>query len=250
MTPTTPTLRWRSIDRHRFSTVSLDQQLPDDHPVPSLWEFTAHLDLAHFHRPTKAVEGHPDAPSIPTRLLFALWLFSLSEGCASAHALAEACVDHLPYQWLCGGQPVNYHTLADFYSANAAAIHTLFVEHVARLRAHGLIDLSRVTVAGRKVIANSDKARFHREPTWQRHRQEAEEHLVQVLAEAASPSRSAAQVAGPPPRRPRAAAALGPGRGPGPTASATAADDGPCLDAPDPGAGFGNRPGRRQDEEE
>src|SRR5947209_6221878 len=155
-TPDTPRLRLRPIDRTTISTVSLDRQLPADHPVRALWDFSEHLDLAAFVRPAKAVEGRPGAPVIPARLLFTLWLYALSEGCASAHALAEACVDHLPYQWLCGGRPVNYHTLADFYSANGTAIHALFVEHVAALRSHGLLDLSCLTLDGRKVVANVD----------------------------------------------------------------------------------------------
>lgn len=177
MSADVPSVRYRPIDRTQRSLVSLDEQLPDDHPVRDLWDFTAHLDLSAFERPDKAVEGHPGAPVIPARLLFALWLYATIEGVCSSRRLAELTTRDLPYQWLCGGGPVGHHTLSDFYSRHESALHALFVEHVAALRQHGLIDLSEVTVDGRKVPASASKESFHRQPTLERHLTEAEEHL-------------------------------------------------------------------------
>jgi transposase len=178
-----PAVRYRPIDRSRVSAVSLDQQLPDDHPVRMIWEFVTRLDLSPVVRPAKAVEGHPGAPIIDGRLLFALWLFAVSEGIRSARRLSELCGRDLPYQWLCGGSAVNYHTLADFYADNGNAVQAVFVEHLAALREQGLIDLWQVTVDGRKVLANAAKETFHREPTLQRHLDEARAHLERLQAE-------------------------------------------------------------------
>jgi transposase len=174
---TPPPVRYRPIDRTQRSNVSLDEQLPDDHPVRLLWDFTEHLDLSAFDRPHKAVQGHPGAPVVPARLLFALWLFATIEGVCSSRRLAELCTRDLPYQWLCGGTPVGYHTLADFYSCHESALRELFVEHVAALRQHDLIDLTEVTVDGRKVPASASKESFHRQGTLERHLQQAEQHL-------------------------------------------------------------------------
>lgn len=191
LNPAAPQVRYRPIDRSRFSCVSLDVQLPADHPVRTIWQFTCGVDLSAFDRPSKAVEGVPGAPVIPPTVLFALWLFAVSEGVGSGRRLAELCERDLPYQWLCGGVAVNYHTLNDFYSSNADALHALFVEHVAALRQEGLIDLSRVTLDGRKVAAAVSKESLHREGTLENHLEEAKRHLEAVLAERDDPAGNA-----------------------------------------------------------
>jgi transposase len=195
MIPLSPPVRYRSIDRSLVSAVSLDQQLPDDHPVRSLWDFASRTDLQPFLRPTKAVEGHPGAPVLPAQLLFALWLWALSDGCGSARRLAALCGRDLPYQWLCGGLRPNYHTLADFFSRNGDALHQTFIEHLAALRQHELIELSRLTLDGRKIHANASKDSYHREATLQEHLRQVREHVEAVLAEGQDGTRNAAQQA-------------------------------------------------------
>jgi transposase len=189
-----PAVRYRVPDRTQVSAVSLDEQLPDPHPARSIWAFVTHLDLSAFVRPSKAVAGHPGPDVIPASLLFALWLFALTDGIRSARRLAELCTRDLPYQWLCGGRPVNYHTLADFYARHGDALREQFIEHIAALRAQELIDLWQVTVDGRKVPANAAKGSFHRAPTLQAHLQEARDHLdrLDARAEAAAGARQAA----------------------------------------------------------
>jgi transposase len=190
----TAAVRYRAIDRSQASTVSLDEQLPDDHEVRALWHFVRQLDLTAFRHPAKAVEGHPGAPLIPTELLFALWLFATIEGVASARLLSDKCTRDLPYQWLCGGHAVNYHTLAAFYAEHGAALHALFVEHIAALRHQGLITLTQVTLDGRKVTANASKDCYRREGTLQRHLDEAAAHLRQLQTQR-DPALSAGQAA-------------------------------------------------------
>ncbi len=182
MSPAPAAPRFRPIDRSRVSSASLDAQLPADHPVRALWAFVEQLDLAAFHGPIKAVEGHPGAPVVPAALLFALWLLATTEGVVSARQLTEKCGRDLPYQWLCGGEPVNYHSLSDFYSDHGAALHRLFIEYIAALRQQGLIPLQTVTLDGRKLPASASKDCYRREGTLQRHLEEATRHVQQVAA--------------------------------------------------------------------
>lgn len=181
-----PAVRYRVLDRHRCSTISLDQQLAADHPVRFVWDFVGQLDLGDFVRPCRAVQGHPGAPVWPSPVLFALWLFAFIDGSLSARRLARLCRRDLPFQWLCGGEPVNYHTLADFYAQNEEPLRHLFVEHVAALLQQQLIQLRTVTLDGRKVRADASKDHFHREPTLQTHLDQARarlEELEQARAE-------------------------------------------------------------------
>jgi transposase len=189
-----PAPRFRAIDRSRVSSVSLDQQLPDPHPARIVWDFVCQLDLSRFDRPHKAVEGRPGAPIVPARLLFALWLYAVLEGVQSARHLAELCERDLPFQWLCGGDPVSYHLLSDFYSQHGPALRQTQVEHVAALRLHGLVELSETTIDGRKVPASASKDSHRRDGTLRRHLEEAERHLAGLQAQKdEGPARSARQ---------------------------------------------------------
>ena len=172
---TQPKPRYRTLDRWTRSRVSLDEQLPDDHPVRTLWQFTSQLDFADFDADVKAVEGHPGKPPWPPQMLFTLWLFALIDGVCRARELARRCCRDLPYQWLCGGQRPDYHTLSDFHARHHDRIHQRFVEHVAVLRSQGLIRLQRVALDGTKRPGNAGNASHHREPTLQRHLQQAEQ---------------------------------------------------------------------------
>jgi Transposase DDE domain len=99
---------------------------------------------------------------------------------------------------LCGGSGPNYHTLATFYAAHGDFLDATFVDILATLSAHGLLKAKAIAVDGRKVPANASKESFHREPTLNRHRQEAEDHVAalreqRVHAQASSNQQAAAR---------------------------------------------------------
>jgi transposase len=173
-----PAPRYRPVDRDRCSHASLDQQLPPDHEVRAVWHVVEQLDFAAFHARVKAVEGHPGKPPFRPDVLFALWLYACQRGVGSARDLHRHCTEDLPFQWLCGGDPPDYHTLADFYAGHSERLHGLFVSQVAALRSQGLIDLRRVTLDGTKVPGDASEEGFHREPTLQRHVAEAAAHVA------------------------------------------------------------------------
>ena len=173
-----PAPRYRSLDRDRCSHASLDQQLPPEHEVRAVWDLVQHLDFAAYHAGVKAVEGRPGKPPFRPDVLCALWLYACLLGVGSARALHRHSAEDLPFQWLCGGDPPDYHTLADFYADHGQRLHDLFVSHVAALRSQGLIGLKRVTLDGTKVAAAASDEAFHREPTLQRHLAEAEAHVA------------------------------------------------------------------------
>lgn len=173
-----PAPRYRRLDRDRYSSCTLDQLLPHDHEVRAVWFLVQELDFAAFHARVKAVEGRPGKPPFRPDVLFALWLYACLQGVGSARDLHRHCTETLPFQWLCGDDPPDYHTLADFYADHYERLHALFVSHVAALRSQGLVDLQRVTLDGTKVPADASTGAFHREPTLQRHLAEAETHVA------------------------------------------------------------------------
>ena len=172
-----PRPRYRRIDRDICSAVSVDQQLPLEHPARAIWAFTSGLDLSPFDADVKAVEGRAGRPANDPRVLFALWLFALTDGVCLARELARRCHRDLPYQWLCGGAAPDYHTLSDFHARHPDRLRALFVAHVAALRSEGLISLTRVAIDGTKRPGAAGNATYRREPTLVRHLAEAEEHV-------------------------------------------------------------------------
>ena len=178
MTGSRPAPRYRPLDRNRCSHLSLDQLLPSDHEARAVWHLVQELDFSAFHARVKAVQGHPGKPPFRPDVLFALWLLACLRGVTSSRALRRHCVETLPFQWLCGDDAPDYHTLADFYSDHSPRLHDLFVSHVAALRAQGLIDLQRVTVDGTKVPGAAGEETFHREATLQCHLAKAEAHVA------------------------------------------------------------------------
>jgi transposase len=97
--------------------LDLEGLLPEDHRARIVWAYVEGLDLTPVYQPIQAVDGDAGRPATDPKLLLALWLYATLEAVGSARALDRLCTTHLAYQWLCGGAPMNSHTLADFRTA-------------------------------------------------------------------------------------------------------------------------------------
>jgi transposase len=171
-------IRFRRIDRSRPCATSLDELLPDDHPARLIVAFVQGLDFTPLHQAIKARQGHPGAPPFEPRLLFSLWLLATVEGVASARRLRQLCQRDLAFRWICGGPAPNYHTLSTFYAEQGDFLDATFIDILAALTERGLLTPKVITVDGRKVTAHASKESFHREPTLQRHREQAEQRVA------------------------------------------------------------------------
>lgn len=161
----------------------LDELVEPDHPVRAVWAYVQGLDLAALYAPIRAVEGAPGRPATDPRLLLALWLFAISQAVGSARRLEQLCEQHVAYRWLCGGVSVNYHTLADFRVAHAAALDGLLTHSVAALVAEGLVELTRLAQDGMRVRASAGAASFRRRDTLERCHEEARARVDALKAE-------------------------------------------------------------------
>ncbi len=150
---------------------ALEDLLPAEHlarvtlaPAASagVWAMVQQLDLSAFYEAVQAVEGAPGRPITDPAVLCAVWLYATAEGVGSARQVDRLCHEHLAYQWLCGGVPVNYHTLADFRVQHEAELDTLLTQHVAALMAEGLVSLERTAQDGLRVRASAGSGSFRR----------------------------------------------------------------------------------------
>jgi len=179
-TNATPRLRLPQRDQVEIRTLALDQLLPDEHPARLVWAYVQGLDFTPLLQTIRAVQGQAGRDANDPRLLLALWLYATIDGVGSARRLDTLCGESLPYQWLCGGVSVNYHSLADFRVAHEAFLDGLLVQSVAALLQQGLINLTRVAQDGLRVRASAGKASFRRAATLKECLREAETQ-VQAL---------------------------------------------------------------------
>jgi len=171
--------RVKSIDRSQmlWRSVDVEQLIEEDHPARAIWELTGQLDLGGFYAPIAAVEGSAGRTPWDPRLLVSLWVYALSRGVSSAREVARRCEYEPGFQWLCGLEPINYHTLSDFRTQHGPALQELFVQVLGVLSAQKIVNLERVMHDGTKIQAQASRDSFHREPTLQAHLEAARQQV-------------------------------------------------------------------------
>ncbi len=162
-----PVRRLRYADHHAFpeQQQTLDQLLPDDHPIRDVGRFVRELDLTPLLEPINALPGQPGAPAFDPRILLTLWLYATLKGVGSSYQLEELCRHHLVYQWACGGQTISQRTLSGFRTAQLAYLNHLLTQSAATLMHLGVATLDEVAQDGLRVRASAGASSFHRAPT-------------------------------------------------------------------------------------
>ena len=183
--PAPPAPRLREANRTQvcLRPVDLEGLLPEDHRARIVWAYVEGLDLTPLYERIQAVEGEAGRSATDPKILLALWLYATLETVGAARALNRLCTAHIAYQWLCGGVPMNYHTLADFRTAHGAFLDTLLTQSVATLMAEGLVELERVAQDGVRVRASAGAASFRRRKTLEACLAEAEAQVRTLRAE-------------------------------------------------------------------
>jgi transposase len=163
--PGKPRLRVPVRDQMRMETASLDELLEPDHPARFIWAAVTQLDLGLWLGEIKAVEHGPGRDAIDPHVLVAVWVYAVMKAIGSAREIARLCTESLPFRWLCGDEPINYHSLSDFRSTGDDKWDNLLTQIVGSLMHAGLVTLERVAQDGMKVRANAGKSSFRRAST-------------------------------------------------------------------------------------
>ena len=154
--------RYLEADRSqlRWDMVDLDSQLPRDHRARIVWAFVDCLDLGPFYYRIGSREDGAGRPPPDPKIFLAVWLYATLEDIGSARAVNRACAMDTAFRWLCGGVPMNYHSLSDFRSANGDLLDRLLTKSVCALMAEGLASLEEVVQDGTKVRAAAGRGSF------------------------------------------------------------------------------------------
>jgi transposase len=180
--------RLRLADRWQieFRACCWDDLLPDDHQARVVWQYVAEMDLSPLLAEIKAVRHNAGRAATDPRILIALWLYATLRSVGSARELSRRCdlqTGEIPFQWICGGVTVNYHTLADFRVQNVEFLDRFLTESVAVLLDQELVTLDRVAQDGMKVRAGAGASSFRRKPTLEEQLEEAEQQIAALKEE-------------------------------------------------------------------
>jgi len=174
--------------------VDVEGLVEPDHPVRAIWALSGQLDLRGFYAPIEAVEGTAGRTPWDPRLLVSLWIYAYSRGISSAREIARRCAYEPAFEWLCGMERLNHHTLSDFRFAHGSALEELFVEVLGVLSQEGLVSLERVMHDGTKIKAQASADSFRREDKLRAHL-EAARQQVEILSQSAGEESSRQEAA-------------------------------------------------------
>lgn len=169
-----------------------DELIPQSHQARVIWAVVQKLDLSLFYEPVKAREGVCGRDTTDPAILISLWLYANTRGVGSARELDRLCKESRPYQWLCGGVSLNYHTIADFRTDHAAALDELFTQVLASLVDKDLVKVQRISQDGTRVRACAGAAGFRGQERLDKLLAEAKQHveeLAKLLDDAAASSK-------------------------------------------------------------
>ena len=96
---------WRPVD--------VEKLVAEDHAARAIWEFVGRLDLSGYYQAIESSAELGGRPAFDPQLLISLWVYAYSVGIGSAREIARRCEWDPGFQWLTGGEVVNYHTLAE-----------------------------------------------------------------------------------------------------------------------------------------
>lgn len=174
-TKSTITPKWRTAERKQMmvANIYVEELIAPDHKARAIWELAGSLNLDGFAEKVKTAAGGAGRPAWDPRLLVSIWVYAYSEGIGSAREIERLLQYELGFQWLCGMDGINHHTLSDFRVNHKKALDELFAQMLALLEKEELLSLERVMHDGTKVRAYAGQDSFRREKTVKEHLERA-----------------------------------------------------------------------------
>lgn len=166
----------------------LDDHLAVDHPARAVWAVVEALDLGVIEGPIGSNRRQGGRPASDPRVVFALWVWGISQGEGQASRIAALAETDDVYRWVRGGVPAGERKLADFRARHGAAFQGLLTQVIAVLMQEDLVDVTRIAQDGTRTRAWAGTGSFKRLPTLEQAHQVARQHIAAVLAETHDPS--------------------------------------------------------------
>lgn len=172
-------LKIRPVNRKQYfmETANLEDMVSEDDPVRAIWAFVEQLDLSSYYNKIKSRINEPGSPAYDPKMLLSMWIYAYSQGVSSAREVERLSSEMKAWRWLCGDQPINYHTLSSFRIDHKDELDELFTNSLGVLSAEGLITLERITQDGTKIKANAGIDTFRKADKLKAHLKLAREQI-------------------------------------------------------------------------
>jgi transposase len=135
-------------------TPTLDDSIPEDHPI-RLWdELLRALDWSEWEC---QYDGRRGQPPIHPRLMAGAILYGLSRKIRSSRQLEDACENRKDFGWLLEGRQPDHSTFAKFRTKHRKGLKSVFRQLNERALRMGWIHLAHVATDGTRIAASSNR---------------------------------------------------------------------------------------------
>ena len=176
-------MAYRYGDRYQMSLIprSIEEFVPEDHPVRAYDAFIESLDFAEL-----GIEIDPDRvgnPEYDPRAMFKLLVFGYSYGIKSSRRLEREAHDNMCFIWLTGGLRPDHKTIAEFRRRNRSALKEIFRQSVRMCIGLKLIRGNVLFVDGTKIRANASRGRTRTKAQYEKLLARMEDRIKELLDE-------------------------------------------------------------------
>jgi transposase len=138
---------WQTAPLSRHQIVSIDDRIPDDHPVRLLDEVLDRLDWTAWENTYDRKRGQPPIhPSVLCKVL----LFSLIRRTRSSRSIEYHIEHSIDFMWLVSGRTIDHITLSEFRRKHGDQIKDIHRQMIRVAVDMGLAKLSELTIDGRE----------------------------------------------------------------------------------------------------
>lgn len=136
---------------------SLDQMIPENHPVRVVNEVIEKIDISEVERSYKG----GGTSSFHPRLLLKILIYAYLRNIYSSRKIEQALRENIHFMWLSGGAAPDHNTINRFRGERLEKhLKTVFEEVVKLLVEAGQISLRDLTLDGTKIEANANRYTF------------------------------------------------------------------------------------------
>jgi transposase len=167
---------------------SLQEWLPEDHPVYMMLDILEELDVSAIEEKYRQKDPRGTRPYAP-KMMVGLLLYGYSVGIRSSRKLEKATYEDIPFRVLTAGSHPDHSRIAEFRRKHLEELEDLFLQVFQICQRMGLVELGNVALDGTKVQANASK---HKAMSYERMLEEEErlkEEIEQMLEEAEATDR-------------------------------------------------------------
>lgn len=167
---------------------SLQEWLPEDHPVYLMLDILEELDVSAINRKYQEKDARGTRPYAP-KMMVGLLLYGYSVGIRSSRKLEKATYEDIPFRVLAAGNHPDHSRISEFRRKHLEELEDLFLQVFQICQRMGLVELGNVALDGTKVQASASK---HKAMSYERMLEEEErlkEEIQEMLEEAEATDR-------------------------------------------------------------